>query len=266
MPDGPTEVVVYKEGIEIAGELVALPNHSILGEIGRGANGVVVLCEHKLIGRREAIKIWLKLKPGDKRDKFKQGIEEARKAISAAGNYVPQIYAADVLQNRYFYVSMEPISGMTIAAYLKQDYPYTSGLHRGAIARSYFRALSALNASALIHGDPHMNNALVRGPVQRAKISLTLLDFGTSHFTSPRNFRRRHWAVVHETVSRIFDRHPSYERHAVQIPKISDGAKRLYAYWSLAREMLDLSEKHRLELFGPTGYRHANMLDDVKLW
>jgi serine/threonine protein kinase len=181
--------------ILFSGDKLCIPTHRPIRILGQGKNGFVVLCHNEFLNRPEALKVWAKLDPDDTRDKFKQGLEEARKAVAASqGRFVAQTYAAGVLLERYLYATMEYVPGPTLHDYLAD--------HRGDkdnnyLAAQYLRALS--DTGGVLHGDAHTKNVIVQ-----EKGWLMLLDFGTSHYTGSGKFVERHWRVVGETIRRIF--------------------------------------------------------------
>src|SRR5438128_10024836 len=90
-----SEIVVTSSGTAKLGATeIRIPNINLQSEIGRGANGVVFLGTNRFLGRKLAIKLWLPMRKGDVRDKFRQGLREARKAASVSGKSIPSIYDA----------------------------------------------------------------------------------------------------------------------------------------------------------------------------
>jgi serine/threonine protein kinase len=217
--------------IVFEGERLRIATHKPIQILGQGANGFVVLCQNELLNRPEALKVWAKLRPDDSRDKFTQGLEEARKAASSPGQFVAQIYAAGVLLDKYFYATMEYVSGPTLGEYLKSD-QRDHGLTL-YVAKAYYAALES--TGQILHGDPHRKNVIVQehNYTFRAK----LLDFGTSHFTAPENFAKRHWRVVDETFKRIFSNSQVYkaakEATEKEIPYKENTDNRLFYYHRL---------------------------------
>ncbi|MCC5625997.1 AarF/UbiB family protein, partial [Nostoc sp. CHAB 5715] len=208
------------DGIAIGVEDLHFPGHLVLSEIGRGANGIVLRCRNVFLDRPEAVKVWLKLRDQDNRNKFVQGLAEARKAASAVGSYVPQVYSAGVLGRNYFYVSMQIVEGPTLKKLLSParhfidditPVPTSTLLARVVFAQAYIHVLDELLDRDLVHGDPHASNIIVASyDLTRRTARLKLLDFGTSCFSSTESLDVRHWRVVHETMSRIFDHHPIF--------------------------------------------------------
>ena len=69
--------LVTEDGkILLGGSEIDVPNVVLDCRIGDGANGVVFKGRHKYLQRDVAVKIWLKLREKDKRDKFRQGVFE----------------------------------------------------------------------------------------------------------------------------------------------------------------------------------------------
>ena len=118
--NSPPRLVIKSESITINGDVLQLPSYSFLKEIGRGANGVVILCQNLLLDRPEAMKIWLKLRPRDLRDKLEQDVREARNAAAATGDAAVAIYSAGALLDKYFYMTMEVVNGCTLESYLRK--------------------------------------------------------------------------------------------------------------------------------------------------
>jgi serine/threonine protein kinase len=187
--------------------------------LGQGANGAVFLAQNETLQRTEAIKVWAKLRSKDNRDKLKQGLEEARKAASVAGEFFAQIYSGGTIEDKHFYVVMEYVDGPTLDSVLNSP-AYQRRLNfnsRMNLAESYMKAIELTTKAVVMHGDAHTNNVLLsvsepndndepwlRDVKSRTLwFSMKLVDFGTSYNRSPRKFERRHWATVTETVRRI---------------------------------------------------------------
>jgi serine/threonine protein kinase len=201
------DIRLTRRGLAVEGDTLQFSVHRLRRELGRGANGIVFLARNRLLDRDEALKVWLKLRASDSRDKFAQGLREARKACAAAGKYVVPIYNAGTIGNRYFYATMEFVKARTLAEYLKSGPDLQERSH---LAVTYVEALQATAAAGILHGDPHAHNVLVlekpypHKPSKKYFDTIKLLDFGTSRFTAPARHDERHWRVVDETIQRIF--------------------------------------------------------------
>jgi serine/threonine protein kinase len=179
----------------IGGRKIVIPHYKLSSLIGRGANGVVFCARHVFLGREDAVKVWLKLKPTDDRDKFLQGIEEARKAASINSSYViPIHYAGDA--DGLFYCSMEYLKGPTLRELLGGKL-YCDFSQKHALASLFLDSVFKTSRNGIFHGDLHTKNIIV------LKHSIRILDFGTSRFTSPVDLEKRHWKTVHETFKSI---------------------------------------------------------------
>ena len=60
-------------------------NYQIKKEIGSGANGIVYLAENLTLGRNEALKVWIKRRKEDTRNKLVQGLYEIQKLAKVDG-------------------------------------------------------------------------------------------------------------------------------------------------------------------------------------
>jgi serine/threonine protein kinase len=199
---------VSTDGQAIIGDsLLKFPNLTVSRVIGSGANGAVFRARHEFLERDIAVKVWLKLRAKDQRDKFSQGIEEAKKtAQSHPGGNIVQIYDAGAIDG-FFYATMDFFPGITCRDWLKWYQPPLR--RRLRLASGVLHSLTAAMDNAVrpgaVHGDPHLGNILVRYPWLPSDEPgsypwFLIVDFGTSAFTSHENSVKRHWRVVHQTV------------------------------------------------------------------
>jgi serine/threonine protein kinase len=198
------------DGRAVVGNVVVeVPNLAISRIIGTGANGVVFLAAHRYLARDLAVKIWLTLRHGDRRDKFAQGIAEARKAASVdESRRILRIYDAGAM-GQFFYATMDYFPGITIRQWLN-DYSPPLDL-RALIAGTLVQEMELLGEEGIFHGDLHTCNILIGSDyaqiVERYLLpkiysrppDIRIIDFGTSHFTTTRHSIRRHWRVFNET-------------------------------------------------------------------
>ena len=94
-----------------------LPGLRIEEKLGEGASGVVFLCLNNVLNRKEALKVWLHLRPWDRRNKASQGRLEAIKATSVGRGPTPTIYTAG-LRNGFFFATIEVIAGVSLQQHL----------------------------------------------------------------------------------------------------------------------------------------------------
>ncbi|MFK4383106.1 protein kinase [Bradyrhizobium sp. USDA 223] len=135
----------------------AVTKFEVTGKLGQGANGVVFDARHKLLDRPRAVKVWLKLRGGDKRDKIAQGIAEAQKLAAADPLWVAMVYEAEIIAGTFF-TAMEKINGVSLRAYLN-DKP--SKYWRWMAAARYVDAIDQTTTESVVHGDPHAGNVMV---------------------------------------------------------------------------------------------------------
>jgi len=206
-------------GIYVGDERLDFKSHHVVRMLGQGANGAVFLAQNETLQRTEAIKVWARLRSKDKRDKLKQGLEEARKAAAVAGEFFAQIYSGGIIEEKHFYVVMEYVDGQTLDTVLNSPaYQKRLNFHwRMKLAESYMKAIELTTEAGVMHGDAHTKNVLLsisepndndepwlRDVKSRTLwFSMKLVDFGTSYNRAPEKFERRHWETVTETVRRI---------------------------------------------------------------
>lgn len=217
--------VTLRDRVLVVGE-TPLEGHEIIKELGRGANGIVYLSRNSLLKREEAIKVWMSLRAGDKRDKAKQGLSEAAKLAAAGGNCAVQIYSARMLEGRVL-ASMEYVDGSTMASYCAAH----TGLHSScSVASMCLDAIVETTKRNLFHGDPHASNVLIYQDKKLGKGSemrLKLCDFGTSVFSGRVFSKQRHWNVVRETVVSITKHLPGADEHAKKLSEWEKGLETL---------------------------------------
>lgn len=222
------QTTVNSDGtVTIDGLHVPIPNVHIDKLIGSGANGVVFRARHVLLNRDLAVKVWLSAREDDQRDKFVQGIEEARKMAGMdPGRRAIRIYDAGTA-GALFYATMDYYPGITLTEWLRV---YTPGLMvRLELAKALTDEVFYMTSDTTFHGDLHANNVLIsteagahsasRGVTVRGRPDpldpnteaeahysspeFVVIDFGTSRFTSREYSLRRHWRVFNETILRV---------------------------------------------------------------
>lgn len=150
----------------IAGE------YEILGEIGRGAYGVVYRCRDKTLGRVVAVKMLI----GEDLDPrtLEEFIDEGRKLATLSHPNVVHVYRAGTHQDRPYLV-MEYVRGQTLRQLLGQTaLPLNRALEIMAQVAS---GLSAIHHAGVVHRDLSSNNVMVAND-GTAKI----LDLGLARF------------------------------------------------------------------------------------
>jgi serine/threonine protein kinase len=182
-------------------------------ELGRGANGVAFLVTHDLFERTEVLKVWVKLRPNDLRDKVRQGIAEAKKAHQAAGDFVPRMFHAEIV-GPVFFATMEFIPGETLKTRLRSNL----GLgKRWWLARLFMNGIRKTMEAGAIHGDAHPGNIIVTPhPTETGIEGVRLLDFGTSLFVRPNAVQQRHWSVIDKTMKKLLSTFENYTPAARQ--------------------------------------------------
>jgi len=182
-----------------------IEDYEIVRELGRGANGVVFLANNLMLNREEALKIWLPLRVNDRRDKIKQGLEEAIKLAAVNGNNAVQIYHSMIMGDSIV-ATMEYIDGETLKQYFERAEDPSAMLHAALI---YLNVIEKTTTPTTRHGDPHWKNVLVyEESVDKyeKRLRMKLCDFGTSLFAGVAASENRHWSIVRETVLKITEK------------------------------------------------------------
>jgi serine/threonine protein kinase len=193
---------------------VPLSGYTIECQIGQGANGKVFKAT-SMLGRTEAIKVWLKLNPEDNRDKIEQGKLEAKKAMEASPEHTVAIYHANIFEN-IFYVTMEFIDGETLKTAVAELPAGLLDAHfrRLALAEAYIEAIRATSVDGLLHGDAHSKNVLLpRNNSALGRPIAKLVDFGTSRMKTKRSadYESSHWKIVWGVMHRLLKPLPRYD-------------------------------------------------------
>lgn len=193
----------------IGTSLIEIPNLSFMEIIGSGANSLVFKAKHEYLDTIIAVKIWIKIRPGDKRDKFKQGIEEAKKAFRIKDSNVVRLYDAGRV-NDYFYATMDYYPWITVKEWLNEFSPKLA--YRWNLIRHIFKSVLSITTPITFHGDLHVGNILVDAikniagiPLPERTPNFIIIDFGTSIFTTKENSIERHWRVFEATIDRILE-------------------------------------------------------------
>ncbi|MBR2358400.1 MAG: serine/threonine protein kinase [Lentisphaeria bacterium] len=148
----------------------------VIGELARGANGVVYVAQQPLLCRDVAMKLILKEHENDP-EHLEQFFSEARAAARVAHPNIVQALAAGVDENKVCYFAMELVEGETLEKQL-DDFgalEFSQALH---IAVRLAEALAyAWRRVKLVHGDIKPANVLMT-PEGEPKLA----DLGQAHF------------------------------------------------------------------------------------
>lgn len=143
----------------------------IIGEIGRGAFGVVYRAMDPTLAREVALKV-IGRKPVEHGFDPARAIWEARSLAQIDHQNVVRIFSAERIGDEIG-ISMELVRGETLAATVERDSPYGAG-EAMLIVRDVCRALAAVHSIEKLHGDIKAHNVMRE---QGGRI--VLMDFGT---------------------------------------------------------------------------------------
>lgn len=168
---------------------------------------------------------------GDIRDKFKQGVEEAKKAFSARSDNVVEIFDAGS-DGKIFYCVMQYFDGITCQEWIDLYRPPL--LVRAHLCKMLLKLNQELLDREIAHGDLHLNNILVHpnkeacadGRLHNPKF--LVIDFGASLFTRRDASRDRHWRVLFQTLDKLL---ATIKLKDIFRHKYPDGAEK----WAITR-------------------------------
>jgi len=199
-------ILVDGQLVDSDGNRFEVPNYNLVRTIGNGANGIVCFAEHRHLPTRRAIKIWSAASQSDRRNKFAQGVEEARKAFNAGTKHVVNVIEAGEIAG-HFYCVMDYFDGLSCKQWLVDSRPNL--LTRISLATSLLDVNISLANKGIIHGDLHWNNVLVRPDAECYRLGhwhlpeFLIIDFGTSLFSGEAVSEERHWRLLFQTVDQI---------------------------------------------------------------
>lgn len=232
---------------------IAVDTHEIVEEIGRGANGVVYRARNRTLDRMEALKVWIKLRENDSRDKCQQGIQEAGKLARVNGKHAVQIYDARVIGSAII-ATMEYIPGITLREFRKK---LSTTREVVDAAKLYLKIIEETSAPDTFHGDPHWNNVLAFED-QSSKYEkgwrFKLCDFGTSIFSKEGYSEERHWRIVRETIRELTKSLPGSEEAWEQTKDFGRTARSLYDSMAERPDLFSPQERASARLAGLRDY------------
>ena len=151
-------------------------NYRIIGELARGANGVVYAAQQSDMLRDVAVKLMLNELTGE-RENFEQFFLEARAAAQITHSNIVQALSAGVDENGVCFFAMELVEGETLEHRL-DDFgalDFAEALHIGV--RLSEAMAYAWRRTKLVHGDIKPANVLITKNNEPK-----LADLGQAHF------------------------------------------------------------------------------------
>lgn len=147
--------------------------YRILQELGRGAMGIVYLCEDESLQRQVAVKAMLL--PADTADRSEHEARFRQEAKAAGGLNHPNIITIHDLgrEGDWLYIAMELLQGVELRDLLARG-PLPPGM-AADIAAQVARGLAAAHERGVVHRDVKPSNVMLLGG-RHAKI----MDFGVA--------------------------------------------------------------------------------------
>jgi serine/threonine-protein kinase len=153
----------------------------IRGALAHGGCGVVYVAEHRVLGRRAALKV-LRSELAECPDMVERFVREARAANLIRHPNIIDIYDFAQLKDGRPYYVMELLEGTNLGGLIER-YGGFSPEQILDLLEPVCAALSAAHAAGIIHRDLKANNiVVVDGPTSRV---IKLLDFGIAKLVHP---------------------------------------------------------------------------------
>ena len=153
----------------------SIGSYQILAELGKGGMGAVYLAEHKLIGRKAAIKTLL---PHfcHRPEIVRRFFNEAKAATAVKHPGIVEIYDMDVQDDGAAFIAMEYLEGETLKAHLRRHkgLPVEKAIE---LVRQTASALAAAHSKGVIHRDLKPDNIFIV-PDPEIGERVKILDFG----------------------------------------------------------------------------------------
>lgn len=156
---------------------------------GKGANGQVFKCYHKLHDLEYAVKVWF---PRDTEEEVSEDrfLSEIQKIKKLDHPLIVRIDYGDISTEeveRLYYCVMEYVEGTTLNEYLTVNIALEEKI---SIARQIIEAMEYSHKNEIYHGDLHSKNVMVTSD----KV-VKILDFGTSIFSGDSSKLRSSWLL-----------------------------------------------------------------------
>ena len=166
--------------VQTPAELVNHPKFQLLRQLGRGGMGVVFLAEHRMMGRRVAIKVINKALI-ESAETLLRFTAEVRAAAKLSHPNIVQAYDAEQAGDLHFLV-MEFVEGKNLAELLEERQKPLSTRHACHYARQVAKGLHHAWERKMVHRDikPHNLMLTTRGQIK-------ILDFGLARMVRERS-------------------------------------------------------------------------------
>ncbi len=153
-----------------------LGNYTVVEKLGAGGMGVVYAAEHKLIGRKAAIKLLLPELSRNK-DLVDRFFNEARAATVIRHAGIVDVFDFGFTEDGSAYIAMEYLEGETLSARIAAGRIEQEDVVR--IARQVANALEAAHSAGIVHRDLKPDNVfLVPDSEVPGGERIKILDFG----------------------------------------------------------------------------------------
>jgi len=189
-----TDIRITSEGDAVVdGKTLHISSVEITNYCDKGACGVVLIGKQRFLDRKVAVKLYTK-SHRDYTEIIRQGITEAKIALSLDHPHVVKVYSSDLDEHGRFYVVMEYLNGVTLEYFLEKHKPdIRQKIHYWDAVSS---ALLYAQSKGIYHGDLHLRNIMV------GEKWLKLIDFANSSFLGDREWALTSAAIHIEMVAK----------------------------------------------------------------
>ena len=173
-------------------------DYKVVSELGRGAMGVVYLCEHPHLGRQLAVKV-MAAQLADEPDFVERFRREGVTAAKLRHPHIVQVYDQSS-RDGVFYIAMEYLGSRTLRDLLRESGPL-SVPEACRLTDQLLSALEHAHAQGVVHRDIKPSNVMVTDQGQLAltdfsiafsaateKMTRTGVALGTPEYMAPEQF------------------------------------------------------------------------------
>jgi serine/threonine-protein kinase len=153
----------------------------VKGLLGAGAHGAVFLAEHRVLGRRAAVKV-LHHEVAESREMTARFVREAQAVNRVRHPDIVDIYDIGELPDGRPYCVMELLEGRTLKALLDERAPLPPAEAVAYLAK-VCQALQAAHAVGVVHRDVKAGNIMLLSEGEAPAVKL--LDFGVAKLLAP---------------------------------------------------------------------------------
>jgi serine/threonine-protein kinase len=158
-----------------------LSNYQIREKIGQGGMGAVYLAEHRLMGRKAAIKVLLP-EVSKNEDVVRRFFNEARAAAQIEHPGIIEVMDCGLTEAGEAYIVMAHLQGESLGRFLaRTSLPERSLAFLAEVGRQIAEAVGAAHDKGIVHRDLKPDNIFLSAAADRPHgVAVKILDFGVA--------------------------------------------------------------------------------------